>query len=154
MGSLSMESSASLAGAALGPLVRTTSTSKGRSMQTRRFIGMPAAVGALAVVAAVWPGAVSAQEYPSRAVTVVVPFAAGGSFDVVARIVTARMQEIVGQPVVVENVGGGGGTTGVKRVMASPPDGYTVLFGTIGTHAYNQTIYRNRRYDAAGDFTP
>jgi tripartite-type tricarboxylate transporter receptor subunit TctC len=85
---------------------------------------------------------------------VVVPFAAGGSFDVVARILTARMQEIVGHPVIVENVGGGGGTTGVKRVMASPPDGYTVLFGTIGTHAYNQTIYRNRRYDAAGDFTP
>jgi tripartite-type tricarboxylate transporter receptor subunit TctC len=116
---------------------------------------MQAAAGAMAAVAAaIWPGAASAQEYPSRAVTVVVPFAAGGSFDVVARIVTARMQEIVGQPVVVENVGGGGGTTGVKRVISSPPDGYTVLFGTIGTHAYNQTIYRNRRYDAAADFTP
>jgi tripartite-type tricarboxylate transporter receptor subunit TctC len=56
--------------------------------------------------------------------------------------------------VIVENVGGGGGTTGVKRVIAAAPDGYTLLLGTVGTHAYNQTIYRNRRYDAAADFTP
>jgi tripartite-type tricarboxylate transporter receptor subunit TctC len=112
---------------------------------------MSAAVTALA---ALWPAGAAAQEYPSRAVTVVVPFAAGGSFDVVARILTARMQEIVRHPVIVENVGGGGGTTGVKRVITSPPDGYTVLFGTVGTHAYNQTIYRSRRYDATADLTP
>jgi tripartite-type tricarboxylate transporter receptor subunit TctC len=85
---------------------------------------------------------------------VVVPFAAGGAFDSVGRIVTARMQEILGQPVIIENVGGGGGTTGVKRVIAAEPDGYTVLLGTIGTHAYNQWIYKKRRYDAAADFTP
>jgi tripartite-type tricarboxylate transporter receptor subunit TctC len=109
---------------------------------------------ALAVVATAWPATASAQEYPSRAVTVVVPFAAGGAFDSVARIITARMQEIAGQAVIVENVGGGGGTTGVKRVIAAEPDGYTVLFGTIGTHAYNQWIYKKRRYDAVADFTP
>jgi tripartite-type tricarboxylate transporter receptor subunit TctC len=56
--------------------------------------------------------------------------------------------------VVVENVGGGGGTTGVKRVIAAEPDGYTVLLGTVGTHAYNQTIYKKKRYDAVADFTP
>jgi tripartite-type tricarboxylate transporter receptor subunit TctC len=108
----------------------------------------------LAVMSTVWPVAAHAQSYPSRAVTVVVPFAAGGAFDSVGRIVTARMQEIMGQPVIVENVGGAGGTTGVKRVIAASPDGYTVLLGTVGTHAYNQTIYRNRRYDAVADFTP
>jgi tripartite-type tricarboxylate transporter receptor subunit TctC len=109
---------------------------------------------ALAVAAAAWPAAAFAQEYPSRPVTVVVPFAAGGTFDSVARLITARMQEITGQAVIVENVGGGGGTTGVRRVIAAEPDGYTVLFGTIGTHAYNQWIYKKRRYDAVADFTP
>jgi len=108
----------------------------------------------LAVAVAVWPVAAQAQEYPSRAVTVVVPFAPGGSFDAVGRIVAARMQEIMGQPVVVENVGGGGGTTGVRRVISAAPDGYTVLLGTVGTHAYNQTIYKKRRYEAVADFTP
>jgi tripartite-type tricarboxylate transporter receptor subunit TctC len=117
-------------------------------MRARNFIL------AMAVTAVLWPAGARAQAYPSRPVVVVVPFSAGGSFDVVARIVAARMQEIMGQPVVVENVGGGGGTTGVKRVIAAAPDGYTVLLGTVGTHAYNQTIYRNRRYDAVADFTP
>ena len=109
---------------------------------------------AVAVAAAVWPAAAGAQDYPSRAVTVIIPFAAGGSFDIVGRIITARMQEIMGQPVVVENVGGAGGILGVKRVIAAEPDGYTVLLGTVGTHAYNQTIYKKRRYDAVADFTP
>ena len=123
-------------------------------MRAREFMRLSAVVQALAVVASAWPVAARAQEYPSRAITVVVPFAAGGAFDSVARVITARMQEIAGQPVVVENVGGGGGTTGVRRVIAAAPDGYTVLLGTVGTHAYNQTIYRNRRYDAVADFTP
>jgi len=108
----------------------------------------------LGVCAAICAHAAHAQQYPARAITVVVPFAAGGAFDSVGRIVTARMQEIMGQPVIIENVGGGGGTTGVRRVIAAEPDGYTVLLGTIGTHAYNQWIYKKRRYDAAADFTP
>jgi tripartite-type tricarboxylate transporter receptor subunit TctC len=112
-------------------------------------------VGALAVVAAVWPVTAEAQQdYPSRSVTLVVPFAAGGAFDVVARIIGVRMGELLGQSVVIENVGGAGGILGVKRVIAAEPDGYTVLFGTVGTHAYNQTIYKKRRYDALADFTP
>jgi tripartite-type tricarboxylate transporter receptor subunit TctC len=118
------------------------------NLRARNFIK------ALAVLGAIWPLSARAQDYPSRPVTVVVPFAAGGSFDTVARIITARMQEIMGQPVVVENIGGGGGTTGVKHVIAAEPDGYTVLFGTVGTHAYNQTIYKKKRYDALADFTP
>jgi len=111
-------------------------------------------IRALAVVAVVWPVSAQAQDYPSRPVTIVVPFAAGGTFDVVGRIISARMQELLGQPVVIENAAGAGGIVGVKRVLSNPPDGYTVLFGTVGTHAYNQTIYRKRRYDAAADFTP
>src|SRR5262245_2864276 len=138
----------------LGRLVHQQSIQKGGPMRARNFIRVSAVLKALAMIVAVLPAAARAQEYPTRAVTVVVPFAAGGAFDSVARIITARMQEIVGQPVIVENVGGGGGTTGVKRVIAAEPDGYTVLLGTVGTHAYNQTIYRNRRYDAVADFTP
>ena len=111
-------------------------------------------IKALAVLGAIWPLAALAEDYPSRAVTIIVPFSAGGTFDTVARIIAARMQEIMGHPVVVENVGGGGGTTGVKRVIAAEPDGYTVLLGTVGTHAYNQTIYKKKRYDALTDFTP
>ncbi len=111
-------------------------------------------LAALAFAAALWPAAARTQEYPSRSITIVVPFAAGGAFDVVGRIIAARMQEIAGQPVVIENVGGAGGILGTRRVIAADPDGYTVLLGTIGTHAYNQTIYKKRRYDAVADFTP
>jgi tripartite-type tricarboxylate transporter receptor subunit TctC len=111
-------------------------------------------IKALAVVAAAWPFAALAQDYPSRAVTIVVPFAAGGAFDSVARIVGVRMSELLNQPVVIENTTGAGGIVGVKRVIAAAPDGYTLLFGTVGTHAYNQTIYKKRRYDAVADFSP
>jgi tripartite-type tricarboxylate transporter receptor subunit TctC len=107
----------------------------------------------VAVLAALVPGAAAAQDYPSRPVTIVVPFAAGGSFDVVGRIVGVRMGELLGQSVVIENATGAGGIVGVKRVMAAAPDGYTVLLGSVGTHAYNQTIYKTRRYDAVNDFT-
>jgi tripartite-type tricarboxylate transporter receptor subunit TctC len=84
----------------------------------------------------------------------VVPFAAGGSFDVVGRIIAVRMSELLGQTVIVENTTGAGGIVGVTRVINARPDGYTFLLGTVGTHAYNQTIYRKRRYDAINDFTP
>jgi tripartite-type tricarboxylate transporter receptor subunit TctC len=64
------------------------------------------------------------------------------------------MSEILGQQIVVENIGGAGGMTGANRVKIAPPDGYQILLGTVGTHAYNQWIYKKRRYDAVGDFTP
>jgi tripartite-type tricarboxylate transporter receptor subunit TctC len=106
------------------------------------------------IVAVTAPLTAFAQSYPSRPITLVVPFAAGGAFDTVARILGARMSELLGQPVLVENPSGGGGIVGTRRVITSEPDGYTLLFGTIGTHAYNQTIYKTRRYDAVVDFTP
>jgi tripartite-type tricarboxylate transporter receptor subunit TctC len=115
----------------------------------RRYIGIM-----FAIAAALWSASVEAQPYPSRPVTLVVPYAAGGAFDTVARIVGARMGELLGQSVIVENTTGAAGIIGVNRVINAKPDGYTILLGTVGTHAYNQTIYRKRRYDALNDFTP
>ena len=105
-------------------------------------------------IAVAWPSVARAQTYPSRPITMVVPAAAGGSFDVIGRILAARMSEILGQQVIVENTSGGATIIGVNRVVNAAPDGYTLLFGSIGTHAYNQTIYKKPRYDAISDFTP
>ena len=96
----------------------------------------------------------AAQDFPSRALTMVIPFAAGGPTDLLGRIMAARMGEILGQTVVVENVGGAGGMTGGKRVAEANPDGYTFVLGTIGTHAQGQTLYKHPLYNAATDFTP
>jgi tripartite-type tricarboxylate transporter receptor subunit TctC len=109
---------------------------------------------ALGGAAAALPLAARAQTYPSRPITMVVPFAAGGVFDVIGRILATRMSEILGQQVIVENTTGAAGIIGVKRVASAAPDGYTFLLGSIGTHAYNQTIYKKPRYDAIADFTP
>src|SRR6476620_10749157 len=111
-------------------------------------------IKALAIAAALSPDAAQAQTYPSRPVTMVVPYAAGGTFDVVGRIMAVRMGELLGQTVIVENTTGAGGIVGVHRVINAKPDGYTILLGTVGTHAYNQTIYKKRRYDAVNDFAP
>jgi tripartite-type tricarboxylate transporter receptor subunit TctC len=111
-------------------------------------------ITAIAALAAASPTAALAQTYPSRPITMVVPFAAGGSFDVIGRILAARMSEIVGQQIIIENTTGGAGIIGVNRVVNAAPDGYTFLLGSIGTHAYNQTIYKKPRYNAVADFTP
>lgn len=95
-----------------------------------------------------------AQPYPTRPITIVVPYAAGGVFDTIARIIGAGMGELLGQSIIVENVAGAAGIIGVQHVINAKPDGYTVLLGTVGTHAYNQSIYRKRRYDGVSDFTP
>jgi tripartite-type tricarboxylate transporter receptor subunit TctC len=108
----------------------------------------------LIAAAMVWPATALAQTYPSRPIVMVVPFAAGGTFDVMGRILAVRMSEILGHQVVVENTTGAGGIIGVNRVVNAAPDGYTILLGTSGTHAYNQWIYKKRRYDAINDFTP
>ncbi len=86
--------------------------------------------------------------------TMVIPFAAGGPTDVLGRVVGARMSDILGQQVVIENVGGGGGQTGSRRVADSKPDGYTFVLGTVGTHAQGQTLYKKPLYNAMTDFTP
>src|SRR5262249_20743573 len=92
--------------------------------------------------------------YPNRPVVMVVPYAAGGTFDVMGRILAVRMAELLGQSVIVENTTGAGGIIGVNRVVNAAPDGYTLLLGSTGTHASNQTIYKKRRSDAINAFTP
>jgi tripartite-type tricarboxylate transporter receptor subunit TctC len=98
--------------------------------------------------------AVSAQNYPTNPVTMVIPFAAGGPQDQIGRVMAQRMGEILGQQVVVENVGGAGGMTGSKRVADAAPDGYSFVLGSVGTHAQSQTMYKKPLYNAATDFTP
>jgi tripartite-type tricarboxylate transporter receptor subunit TctC len=98
--------------------------------------------------------AASAQNYPTRPITMVIPFAAGGPTDVLGRLVSQRMGEILGPQIVIENVGGAGGMTGALRVAQASPDGYTTVLGTVGTHAQNQTLYKRPLYNAAIDFTP
>src|SRR3954470_3599645 len=109
--------------------------------------------GVLTALAALTASA-GAQNYPSRPVTMVIPFAAGGPTDVLGRVVGARMSEILGQQVVIENVTGAGGQTGSKRVADSAPDGYNVVVGTVGTHAQAQTLYKKPLYNSQTDFTP
>jgi tripartite-type tricarboxylate transporter receptor subunit TctC len=98
--------------------------------------------------------AASAQTFPTKPMTMIIPFAAGGPADVFARIIAVRMSELLGQQVVIENIGGAGGMTGSKRVADAPPDGYTFVIGTVGTHAQGQTLYKKPLYNAATDFTP
>ncbi|HYE52522.1 MAG TPA: tripartite tricarboxylate transporter substrate binding protein BugD [Azospirillaceae bacterium] len=109
------------------------------------------AFAALAAVAA-WSGA-SAQDYPTRPITMVVPFAAGGPTDTVARLVAQNMSQSLGQQVIVENVGGAGGTLGAARVAGAEPDGYTLLLHHIG-QATAATLYRNLKYKPGEDFAP
>src|SRR5712672_1294208 len=116
-------------------------------MLSRRFIAM-----ALAVMAGL-PMA-RAQDFPNRPVTMIIPFAAGGPQDTLGRILAQRMGEVLGQQIVIENVGGAGGMTGSLRVAQAAPDGYTFVLGSVGTHAQNQTLYKKPLYNAATDFTP
>lgn len=99
-------------------------------------------------------GSAAAQDYPARPITMIIPFAAGGPTDLLGRILAQRMGEILGQTVVVENVGGAGGMNGMKRLAAAAPDGYTIGIGTVGTHAQNQWLYNHPAYNAVTDFTP
>jgi tripartite-type tricarboxylate transporter receptor subunit TctC len=95
-----------------------------------------------------------AQEWPARPITLVVPFAAGGGVDVSARVQAQRMGELLGQSMVVENVGAAAGMAGGARVAKAAPDGYTLLIGNSGTHAFNQSLYKKPLYNAVADFEP
>lgn len=119
-------------------------------LKRRTALGLAmAAASALALGAAA-----QAQEFPDRPVTLVVPFAAGGSTDVVARIIGQKMADDLGQQVVVENVAGAGGNLGADRVARAEADGYTILMGTVATHALNPLILKTKPYDPEKDFAP
>jgi tripartite-type tricarboxylate transporter receptor subunit TctC len=95
-----------------------------------------------------------AQDYPTRPITLIVPFAAGGGLDVSVRIQAQRMSELLGQTIVTENIGAAAGTVGSLRVAKATPDGYTFLIGNSGTHAYSQSLYKKLPYNAATEFDP
>lgn len=111
-------------------------------------------IGASLAALLTMAGQAGAQSFPNRPMTMVIPFAAGGPTDVLGRVVAARMSDLLGQQVVVENVGGAGGMTGSNRVKTAAADGYTMVLGTVGTHAQNQTLYKKPAYNSATDFTP
>jgi tripartite-type tricarboxylate transporter receptor subunit TctC len=95
-----------------------------------------------------------AQDWPTRPITMVVPFGAGGAVDSMARIIAPRLSQILGQQVIIENIGGAGGMAGAARIAKAPPDGYAFIYGNTGTHAFNQTLYKKPQYNAVTDFAP
>src|SRR3954468_3706545 len=99
-------------------------------------------------------GTVQAQEWPTRPMTLIVPFAAGGGVDLSARIQTQKMGELLGQTIIVENVGAAAGMIGGQRVMNAPPDGYTFLIGNPGTLRCNRCVYKKPLYNPSPDFQP
>ena len=96
----------------------------------------------------------SAQDWPTRTITLIVPFAPGGGIDASARLQAAVLSEILGQTIVIENVGAAAGTIGSGRVAKATPDGYTFLVGNSGTHVYSQSLYKKKPYDSSEDFEP
>jgi tripartite-type tricarboxylate transporter receptor subunit TctC len=128
-------------------------TSVSLRQQTEETPMLKVVTGVLAGLVGLSAGA-AAQNYPSRPITLVIPFAAGGPTDVLGRVIGAKMGEILGQQLVIENVTGAGGQTGSKRVADSAPDGYNLVIGTVGTHAQAQTLYKKPLYNSQTDFTP
>ncbi len=101
-----------------------------------------------------WAAARAQSTWPTKAVRIVVPFAAGGTTDILARALAPELQRVFGQPFVVDNKPGAGGNNGAAEVAKSPGDGYTLLMGTVGTHAINPSLYPKMPYDAVKDFVP
>lgn len=108
----------------------------------------------LAAALALWAAYAVAQTYPSRPVTIIVPFAAGGPTDIIARIVGEYFSKALGQQFVIENIAGAGGTTGITRGAQAKPDGYTIMMGHMGTHGAAPGLYPNLKYDPTKDFEP
>jgi tripartite-type tricarboxylate transporter receptor subunit TctC len=114
----------------------------------KRIVAAVAALLALPIVAA------QADSYPSRPVTIIVPFAAGGPTDIIARIAAEYYSKALGQQFIVENIAGAGGTTGTTRAAQAKPDGHTIMMGHMGTHGAAPALYPNLKYDPAKDFEP
>ena len=117
-----------------------------RDLSRRRALAALGALGAAPLV--------RAQAWPARPVRIVVPFAAGGTTDIIARALAPDLQRAFNQPFVVDNKPGAGGNTGATEVAKAPPDGYTLLMGTVGTHAINAALYPKMPFDHAKDFAP
>ncbi|HMR32365.1 MAG TPA: tripartite tricarboxylate transporter substrate binding protein [Geminicoccaceae bacterium] len=124
-------------------------TAIGARLARRAVIGLATA----AMLAGAW-SLPAAAAFPDRPITMVVPFPAGGSTDLIARLVASRMTATLGQQVVVDNRGGAGGNLGSAAVARAEPDGYTILMGTVATHALNPALYKKMPYDPVKDFAP
>lgn len=119
---------------------------------TRRTLTL-AAASALGLLA-LTPLAAQAQAFPTKAITIVVPFSAGGTTDILARVLGQFISKDLGQPVIIDNRAGAGGNIGTQLVARAAPDGYTILMGTVGTHAINQSLYPKLAFDPIKDFAP
>src|SRR5438105_5196096 len=115
----------------------------------RHFLGLAAAGAAIPIISAT----ARAQAYPTRPIMMIVPFPAGGATDVIARIIAERMRGPLGQPVIIENIGGADGSIGVGRTARARPDGYTICLGIDGTFVLNGAFY-SLPYDVLTDFAP
>ncbi len=118
----------------------------------RSFVA--AVVAALLILSSGTAQPALAQVYPTRPVTLDIPFPAGGSTDLVGRLIAEAMSPELGQPVIVENRGGGGGSLGTAHLAKQPPDGYAVMMGTVSTHALNPALYKNLPFDPVKSFAP
>ena len=128
-----------------------------RLLRTPRLFAPAGALALVCAVAAAMVGPVhgqSAAPYPNKPLRLVVPFPAGGGGDTLARLVMLRAARELGQPIVVENLGGAGGNVGSAAAAKAPADGYTLLYGTNGTHAINHAIYKSPGFDPVRDFEP
>ena len=119
----------------------------------KTFLKAIAALGCALFLSAPGHAASEADGWPSRPLTFVVPFPPGGITDNTSRLLAQKLGEKLGQPVVVENRPGAGGSIGVDSAVRQPADGYTLIYGTQGTHAANLALYKNVRYDPVKDFT-
>ncbi len=121
-----------------------------RSFSRRHGLKMLAAAATLAVAG----GAAAQGAFPSKPINIIVPFSAGGTTDILARIVGQYLGEELGQPVIIDNRPGAGGNIGGMAASRSPADGYTLFMGTVGTHAINQSLYSKMPFDPIKDFAP
>jgi tripartite-type tricarboxylate transporter receptor subunit TctC len=117
-------------------------------------VGRHLSAAVLAVISLLFALPAQAQDYPTRTITLVVPYPPGGGVDAMARIIAEKMSAALKQQIVVDNRGGGGGTIGTRAVAKAEPDGYTLLLGHSGTVAINPSLYRNPGYDPRRDFAP
>jgi tripartite-type tricarboxylate transporter receptor subunit TctC len=118
--------------------------------QRRHLLGLACAT----LASAAWPGLARAQGFPSRPLTLIVPLAAGGTTDILGRLMGKQLGSRLGVAAVVENKAGAGGNIGAAQVAKAAADGHTLLVGTVGTHAINQALYRKLPYDPVKDFAP
>ena len=124
----------------------------GVATKNKNALGVLACVAALVVASA--PARAQIADYPSRPITLLVPFVAGGSSDVVMRLVSKRVSERLKQPIVIDNRPGGAGNVAALAIKNAPKDGYTLMMGHTGTHAINATLYSDLKFDPAKDFAP